>query len=362
VFNYDELKGVQIEITNRCQASCPMCPRNIHGGITNPLLEINDWSLEDFKTILPTSLLQQLEFVTFCGDFGEPIINDDLPEMCRYLRETNPDITVNIHTNGSARNEEWWRNLRRCLPDRHEIFFALDGLVDTHHLYRQGTQFSKILENAKSFIDAGGRATWVFIKFKHNQHQLARAREMSREYGFINIEFKDSKRFKKSFPVLDKAGNITHYLDQPEHSVIEFVGRQQLEDYQRWTKKSEIDCMVKRDKEIYIDANYVVSPCCMVGSFLNTYYDNELYQRYGLLDGDSIEPVGKQIQVQVFDIVELLGGLEALNALTSPIKDIIENPYWHKWATSDSDACIVMCSEDTPYISIEQQKATEKNV
>ena len=37
MFKFDQLEIVQVEITNRCQASCPMCPRNIHGGIENPL-------------------------------------------------------------------------------------------------------------------------------------------------------------------------------------------------------------------------------------------------------------------------------------------------------------------------------------
>jgi hypothetical protein len=31
-----------------------MCLRNIHGGIENPLLKLNDWTLEQFKTILKT--------------------------------------------------------------------------------------------------------------------------------------------------------------------------------------------------------------------------------------------------------------------------------------------------------------------
>ena len=29
-----------------------MCPRNIHGGLTNPLLPLNEWALDDFIKIL----------------------------------------------------------------------------------------------------------------------------------------------------------------------------------------------------------------------------------------------------------------------------------------------------------------------
>jgi hypothetical protein len=52
MFEMNELKRVHIEISNRCQASCPMCTRNIHGGLVNPLLKISNWSLDRYKTII----------------------------------------------------------------------------------------------------------------------------------------------------------------------------------------------------------------------------------------------------------------------------------------------------------------------
>ena len=49
MFSFDQLDTIQVEITNRCQASCPMCLRNIHGGIDNPSLSLADWDVERFK-------------------------------------------------------------------------------------------------------------------------------------------------------------------------------------------------------------------------------------------------------------------------------------------------------------------------
>ena len=40
MFKFNELKTVHLEISTRCQASCPMCPRNYHGGLENPNLKI----------------------------------------------------------------------------------------------------------------------------------------------------------------------------------------------------------------------------------------------------------------------------------------------------------------------------------
>jgi hypothetical protein len=52
MFNFNQLKQLHLEISNNCQASCPMCTRNIHGGIENPNLKLKDWSLEEYKTII----------------------------------------------------------------------------------------------------------------------------------------------------------------------------------------------------------------------------------------------------------------------------------------------------------------------
>jgi MoaA/NifB/PqqE/SkfB family radical SAM enzyme len=190
MFKFSQIKQVHLEITNNCQASCPMCSRNISGGLPNDLIKVHNWSLEDFKTIMNPTLLSQLHGYYFCGTFGDPMLNDNLIEMCRYSTEVAPNVQIAIHTNGSARSTKWWTELAQALPNDHFVVFALDGLADTQALYRVGTDFNKIIKNAKAFIDAGGKAEWCFIKFKHNEHQVEEARQMAKELGFA--EFRDA--------------------------------------------------------------------------------------------------------------------------------------------------------------------------
>ena len=52
MFKFSQLKQIHLEITNNCQASCPMCSRNIHGGIDNPLISLASWDLDMFKHIM----------------------------------------------------------------------------------------------------------------------------------------------------------------------------------------------------------------------------------------------------------------------------------------------------------------------
>jgi MoaA/NifB/PqqE/SkfB family radical SAM enzyme len=46
VYKSSEIKSVHLEITEACNASCPMCARNINGGEDNPHLKDNELSLD----------------------------------------------------------------------------------------------------------------------------------------------------------------------------------------------------------------------------------------------------------------------------------------------------------------------------
>ena len=317
MFSFNELKNIHLEITNRCQASCPMCSRNIHGGLDNPLIKNQDWTINDFKHILTNQVLQQLTGFYFCGNFGDPIINNDLIDMCSYSRDVNPNLYVRIHTNGGARTTQWWKDLAKALPPNHNVIFAIDGLADTHSLYRVGTDFNKVLENAKAFINAGGTAEWAFIKFKHNEHQLLAAEALAKEYGFARFTYKDSARFvaTEQFPVYDTDGNTTRYLEPPTGSKINLITQDVIDNYKDVVAASEIDCYVVQTKEIYIDAYKNIMPCCFLASIPYNYINTN----------DMTNNIRLEIQNQYKELVNDLGNT---NALTNSIEDVINSQSW----------------------------------
>ena len=49
MYNYNEIKTIHLEVTQNCQASCPMCDRNMNGGKDNPNLGMHELSLDDIK-------------------------------------------------------------------------------------------------------------------------------------------------------------------------------------------------------------------------------------------------------------------------------------------------------------------------
>lgn len=346
MFKFNELKTVHVEITTRCQASCPMCPRNWHGGQKNPYLEIADWTFADFVKIFNQTVLDQIITIYFCGNFGDPIMNDDLINMCQYIKDHAPSMDVRIHTNGGARSKRWWRALKQALPEKHVVIFALDGLEDTHHLYRIGTRYEHVIRNAEYFINEGGIAEWVFIKFKHNEHQVEEAERRSRQLGFERFTVKNTTRFvgEDKFAVYDKEGQTQYYLEPPSDNKVTFITPEQIRNFKKVLADSNIDCYVQNNKEIFIDAQKKVFPCCFLASAPYNYRLEKLpYDESNTLS--IVSNIKYQQLEQYYDLVDTLGGIDNLSAINRSIKDIIDADIWQSaWEVYWNEKKLITCA------------------
>lgn len=340
MFRFNELKHVHIEISTRCQASCPMCARNDRGGLENPFLPIKDMDLKTFEYIFNEKVLSQISTICMCGNFGDPIMNDDLHDMCRYVKEKAPNIQINIHTNGGARKKSWWQNLKKVLPDKHSVLFAIDGLEDTHHIYRIGTTYDRVIANATAFISEGGTAEWVFIKFKHNEHQEHEVKRRSELLGFKTFTMKNTNRFigENKFSVLDKNGNHIYYLEPPSDNKVAVISLDTIKKFKTEYKKSNIDCYSKKHKEIYIDVHGHISPCCFIS-----------HAQYSLpANRPLIADIKQQMKDQYINLIEDLGGKESCDLNKRSIYDFMESAEWHEvwdkyWGTEKLITCAKTC-------------------
>lgn len=104
MYTLSEIKTLHLEVTSKCQASCPMCGRNVHGGIDNPYIKLNEISIDQFKQWFPLEFISQLETMYMCRDLGDPIIAKDIIPIISYCREVNPRLLMWMNTNGSARD------------------------------------------------------------------------------------------------------------------------------------------------------------------------------------------------------------------------------------------------------------------
>lgn len=337
MFKFNQLRSIHLEITNNCQAGCPMCSRNIHGGLENPLLKLNSWTIEDFMTIMTPEVLDQVDSYYFCGNFGDPLLNNDLIQMVQYSKNTAPNTGIRIHTNGSLRNKQWWQELAAALPDNHRVIFALDGLQGTHELYRIDTSFDKVIENAVAFIEAGGTAEWAFIRFKHNEHQVDEARALATELGFKSFVVKDSSRFllDPQFPVYNKQGNVTHNLEPSGYSEIKFIDRTAINNYRSIVANTEIKCQALDFKEVYIDAFGKLFPCCYIAMI-----------PYIPISVDAaLTGIREEISKEYSNLLDALGGGISLDTKQHSIKDIINSEsYQTVWNRFWKEKKLITCT------------------
>lgn len=278
---YNEIRKVHLEVSTKCNAMCPLCPRNFHGYQFNDGYLETNMTLDQAKHIFDRAFVEQLTSVWISGNFGDIIMNPDGGSIVEYFRSCNPNLEIGISTNGSGRTPDFWKRLAAAGAI---VDFCLDGLSDTHSLYRQNTSWEKIIDNARIFIKAGGNAAWRFIKFAHNMHQIEQCKAMAQELGFSSFKAITSNR--NSGPVFNKKGELKHVIGNYAGPT-EFKGLFHrkitdmvlLEDIvPERTPKSDIKCQSVKDNAIYVAANGDVSPCCWTGFYPTTYGHGEYHQ------------------------------------------------------------------------------------
>ena len=189
-----EIRVFHIEATSKCNLTCPQCARS-PGGFINPILPMDELSIEDYKKVFDPDFCKQLDQIYFNGNYGDPASSTNLYEAISWMK-SNGAKQVNFFTNGSLRTPAWWESMAKLLTGKNDyVVFGIDGLADTNHIYRRGSNFEKIMENVQAFINAGGIARWDFIRFKHNVHQEEDAKELARKMGFKKFNAKGTARF-----------------------------------------------------------------------------------------------------------------------------------------------------------------------
>jgi len=330
VYKSNEIKEVHLEITQRCQAACPMCARNQEGGDDNPHLTDAELSLEDCITIFPTTFIKQLNKMYMCGNYGDPIVAKDTLDVFAYFRSNNSNMNLSMNTNGGAKDQNWWKELALVLGSKGVVTFSVDGLRDTNHIYRRNVNWDIVERSMRTFISAGGRARWDYLVFKHNEHQVDEAEAFAQELGFESFHAKRSSRvFTNGRLGKDRKGEVTLYeqpvtekwrnpnirpgYEQPQPVLISQLNAKPgkappTSDRNKTLNTVEVSCKVKQEKSVYVSAEGHILPCCWVaGEMYNRWWDPNPYT------------------AQTWRHIKLSGGLAPINAKLHGIDGVLDN-------------------------------------
>lgn len=245
---------LHIEPTTQCNARCPQCPRtDIDLGDTRTDLPIVEWDVERLRDVLSAPSFSNVNDILVNGNYGDIVMHSSPLEFARVCKEKADRVQIN--TNGSGLKREFWSKLGEMGVI---VEFAIEGMSqETHEQYRRNTNYNRILENAKAFIDAGGHARWAMTVFRHNQHDVDECEEFAYYLGFKEfISRRDDARFENGQTEYFWRGE-QHTLHAPE--MFGAVNN---------------PCHIRQGKyqtSLYLSADQKIFPCC----YSHNIYDNE---------------------------------------------------------------------------------------
>jgi hypothetical protein len=351
MFKTQDIDEIMIEITSNCNAMCLDCGRNLDGVKLNPNLKFGhagNMKLEVFKKVFDPAVLPKLGKIHFDGNFGDSMIHPQSMEFIKHMAENFPGIELEINTNGGYHNTDWWRELgevtSKAFNEETEIKFGIDGIDnETHDKYRRNVKFDKIIENAKAFIEAGGKASWKFLEFDHNHHQRDEAEKLAKKLGFNKFRVKKTRWREKAIRKATGEEQFIFGNASKKHSKEKYGGipdtqqayvdkvKEQLKQFKDFTNECKIECPWLQRLRLQIEYDGRVWQCC------------HLSGRYGSGTGFA----NKQYQYYIDK-----HGTEWNNINNNDLETILNHPYWDDLhdsfdnkTTDKNNPRIVRCAE-----------------
>ena len=318
MIDIQEITAISVELTNKCNARCPGCARTFQGK-THPYLEnkLMEWSLEDVQKMFPPTFIKNKTF-TLGGTVDEPMMNNHILSIVEYIIHSGG--RVEIYSNTGCNNRETFAQLGRLSKQSQslQMIFSVDGLEHTNHLYRINVKWHKVLENMTAYAEQGGECEWHYLAFKHNEHDIEQAKELAQT---LNIKFKVRQNMRNTQPYTAYVYNkidgkpvlSTHtveptYNKKYEHEEIDKKRNNQLKQMPQDFRS--ITCVMLHKKEIFVDWNKKLWPCCWFSTY-NTF--------------------GRQVQgSELFEELEQDFGENWNDLQQHTMVEILNHPYYNK--------------------------------
>jgi MoaA/NifB/PqqE/SkfB family radical SAM enzyme len=262
----EQIKLLDIELSSHCNLHCPQCDRFDQQGFRNKYMSLAHLDFFRVCENLDLGALTGLETVVLEGDHGDPVMHPEVSQIIEYWSDVKH---IQLVTNGSLQTARWWRDLAKF--SNLTVTFSIDGLSDTNSIYRINANFDKIIANAKCFIEAGGRAVWKYIVFKHNQHQVDQARQLAQDLGFVDFQTQISNRNfyeKNALPIMVNGVYQGKNLEMASSVAVRKTTKVIMLENLSQAEFKAPTCSWLQQGSIYIDYLGNLIPCCMTSGLM----------------------------------------------------------------------------------------------
>ncbi len=175
---------LRLEASTVCQLKCPTCETatgELYQQVAKGFLRF-----DKFKQLIDDNpQVREIEL----SNFGEIFLNPHLPKIIEYAFEKNVLLSA---TNGANLNTVRDTTLEALVKFKFShIRCSVDGASqETYEQYRIRGNFDQVMENIdkinaykKQYNSEFPQLTWQFVVFGHNEHEIAKARQMALDRG-----------------------------------------------------------------------------------------------------------------------------------------------------------------------------------
>jgi MoaA/NifB/PqqE/SkfB family radical SAM enzyme len=176
--------GVDIELTNRCNAKCHFCPRDQtpHQGVMSP--EVFEQALHrsvELRDAARTVFDTDMNVISLCG-LGEPLLNRHAVEFTRMVADAG--FECGMSSNGALLDEAKAEQLLDAGLAR--IYLNVGDRDDDYEdVYK--LPFERTRANVARFVELAGDRCEVFMVLVNYRRDKAHLAEMRRYWGELGI-------------------------------------------------------------------------------------------------------------------------------------------------------------------------------
>lgn len=167
------LVAIDFEIASTCNAVCPVCIRRNHGQLAEFSQQYR--TAEEVQRIL-SDTIHQLQHIQFCGNYGDPMTNPEILDICEWIRGENEHVSIRISTNGGIGSPKHYKRLGQLGV---HLIWGIDGASkEVNELHRVRVDFDKVMRNMDEYlsdIKDGTYHEWQYIVWQENVHELEEA-------------------------------------------------------------------------------------------------------------------------------------------------------------------------------------------
>lgn len=330
------LAALQFELSTKCNALCPSCIRTDKLSLTSPNAAIpknKEMPPETFRAALKSNWSQGLKKIEFCGTMDEPLMHSQFLDLLDIIAEETPQVSVQLHTNGGFRNPDYFTRLAKKMQGfgpQSTVKFSIDGTEKTNKIYRYGVDYSKVINNLKAYISAGGHATWQMLVFPWNSHEVNEVKALAQALGCQQFWLRPDRSQATQLGA-EKIEAIRKSKSAPRSELS--TGDNLFLDFVEKHMDRPVHCAYRDERQmIFISWDGHVWPCCF---WTHPRYENVTKK--------------KKFQETVFDVY----GEQFNNLHEKSMDEILSHPLFqndlvNSWKTGSSLKwrCVEKCSVD----------------